>query len=407
MNILEINTVNFGSTGKIMKGIAAIAREKGDHVWLCYPKYDMNQKNRVEGDILIGNRLSFYLHLKITAYLGLNGCGSVLSTFRFLREVDRLNIDAIHLHNLHNSYINLPILFRYLKRKRIPVIWTLHDCWAFTGQCPHFAVAKCAKWKKGCHHCPQTNLYPSSHVDRTRLMWKLKRKWFTGIENMTIVTPSQWLTDLVKQSYLKDYPVKVIHNGIDLSVFKPTASDFRERHGIPTDKPILLGVAFGWGERKGLDVFVKLAQDLGDAYQIVLVGTDDRIDALLPANIISIHRTQDQHELAEIYSAADVFVNPTREEVLGLVNIEANACGTPVITFKSGGSPECIDTTSGAVVECDDVEEMKLEIIRACTKRPYCAEKCRSRAEQFDANKVYQEYLNLYHCIAEQRQDAS
>lgn len=226
-------------------------------------------------------------------------------------------------------------------------------------------------------------------------MWKCKRKWFTGIENCTIVTPSQWLADLVKQSYLKDYPVKVINNGIDLSIFKPTEGNFREKHGI-VGKKVVLGVAFGWGKRKGLDIFIELTRRLQKDYQIVLVGADDEVDKLLPFNIISIHRTQNQKELAEIYTAADVFANPTREEVLGLVNVESLACGTPVVTFKSGGSPECIDDTCGSVVDCDDVDAMEFEIRRICEKKTYSVEACIQRARKFDMNVRFDEYVSLY-----------
>lgn len=277
------------------------------------------------------------------------------------------------------------------------MIWTLHDCWSFTGHCPYFDIAHCDKWKTGCHNCPQYREYPQSLFDNSKFMWKLKKKWFTGVENMTIVTPSQWLADLVKQSYLKDYPVKVINNGIDLSVFKPADSDFREKYHISADKEILLGVAFGWGKRKGLDVFLELDKRLdAEKYQIVLVGTDDAVDKQLPENIISIHRTQNQQELAEIYSAADLFVNPTREENYPTVNMESIACGTPVLTFNTGGSPEIPDDTCGAVVPCDDVDAMEREIVRICRDKPFTKEVCLARAKAFDMNDRFEEYVELY-----------
>jgi glycosyltransferase involved in cell wall biosynthesis len=227
-------------------------------------------------------------------------------------------------------------------------------------------------------------------------MHNRKKALFSGLD-MTIVTPSQWLADLVKQSFLKDYPVKVIHNGIDLSVFRPTPSNFREKYGIARDKKILLGVAFGWGARKGLDVFIDLAHRLDpDHYQIVLVGTDENTDKQLPENIISIHRTQNQAELAEVYTAADLFVNPTREENYPTVNMEALACGTPVLTFRTGGSPEILDETCGAVVACDDVDAMEREIIRICAEAPYSEAACLKRAEGFDHNQRFEEYIHLY-----------
>ena len=219
---------------------------------------------------------------------------------------------------------------------------------------------------------------------------------------MTIVTPSEWLASLVKESYLKDYPVKVINNGIDLNIFKPTESDFIKKYALE-NKYIVLGVAFGWGRRKGLDVFIELAKRLDEEkYKIVLAGTDDNVDKLLPDNIISIHRTQNQTELAEIYTAADVFANPTREENYPTVNMEALACGTPVVTFNTGGSPEMLDETCGAAVAKDDNDAMYNEIIRICEKKPYSMEACIKKAKGFDKNEKFGEYIRLYEVLNEQ-----
>lgn len=213
---------------------------------------------------------------------------------------------------------------------------------------------------------------------------------------MTIVTPSKWLAGLVKESYLKDYPVKVINNGIDLNIFKPTESDFRKKYGLE-NKYIVLGVAFGWGKRKGLDVFCELAKRLdSEKYQIVLVGTDDGIDELLPNNIISIHRTQNQTQLAEIYTAADVFANPTREENYPTVNMESIACGTPLVTFNTGGSPEIIDETCGTAVPKDDINAMCNEIIRVCETQPYSKVSCLKKAKGFNKNEKFEQYARLY-----------
>ena len=345
----------------------------------------------------IGSYRSRQLNVLLSRITGWNGCFSWFSTAKLLFEIKQFSPDIVQLHNLHDSYVNLPMLFRFLKKRKLRTIWTLHDCWAFTGHCPHFTMMKCDKWKTGCHHCPQYWEYPKSFVDNSRWMYRLKKKWLTGLEDMTIVTPSQWLADLVKESFLKEYPVKVIHNGIDLGIFKPTESDFRERYGIPAEKSVLLGVAFGWGVRKGLDVFVELTKRLDpDKYQIILVGTDDKTDKQLPENIISIHRTQNQTELAEIYTAADLFVNPTREEVLGMVNIESLACGTPVVTFNTGGSPECIDKTCGSVVPCDDIDALEQEILRICAEKSFSQADCLEQAKSFDMNARFQEYVDLY-----------
>ncbi len=400
MNVAEINILDNGSTGKIMLQIAGEAQKKGLNVITCSKGWTGRHKNTQQRNNInhfyINNFVSSTLHLIIGSYLGINGLLSFAATVRLIRLLKKKNVDLLHLHNLHAFCFNLPLLFRFIKKNKIPVIWTLHDCWAFTGRCPYFDLTKCEAWKIGCHNCPYPpKFYPQSYIDTTHMMWKLKRKWFTGIENCTIVTPSQWLADLVKKSYLMDYPVKVINNGIDLSVFQPTESGFREKHGLE-GKKIVLGVAFGWGVRKGLDVFIELAKRLPDHYRIVLVGTDDSVDKLLTANIISIHRTQNQKELAEIYTVADVFANPTREENYPTVNMECLACGTPVVTFKTGGSPEILDETCGSVVPCDDIDAMEMEIRRICEEKPYSFESCLMRAKSFDMNDRFEEYVEMY-----------
>lgn len=380
-----------------MLQIAAEARKQGHEVYTCCPKSRSNLKKKVDHQILIGNIFSRNLHIKLAKLTGYNGCFSILSTWNYLRKIKKISPDLIHLHNLHNCYINLPMLFRFIKKYNIRIIWTLHDCWSFTGQCPYFTLAKCEKWKIGCYECQSYREYPSSRVDKTQKMWKLKKKWFTGINNMTIVTPSQWLADLVKQSFLKDYPVQVINNGIDLEIFKPISSDFRQRYNISESQYVLLGVAFDWGKRKGLDIFVELSKRLDDKqYKIVLVGTDDSVDKILPKNIISIHRTQNQNELAEIYSAADLFVNPTREENYPTVNMESIACGTPVLTFRTGGSSEILDDKTGYVVDADDIDDLEKQIVCICTKQAFSEDDCLERAMKFANNIKFQEYINLY-----------
>lgn len=392
--LLSLNAVPYGSTAKIMIGIDAVARRElfpesqTASGFSTHPIRELPAKH-----IRIGGGFGKAFHVAMSRITGLDGCFSYWSTKRLLKKAG--SFDLLHLHNLHGYYINLPLLFRYIKKHGIPVVWTLHDCWAFTGHCPHFTMAGCERWKNGCHDCPQYREYPQSLFDNSKRMYKLKKKWFTGVKKLTVVTPSRWLADLAGESFLGEYPVKVIHNGIDLSVFQPTESDFRTKYHCE-DKFILLGVAFDWGVRKGLDVFAELSKRLDDRFQIVLVGTNEQIDSKLPSNIISIHRTQNQTELAQIYTAADLFVNPTREEVLGLVNIESLACGTPVVTFRSGGSPECIDETCGSVVECGDTDALEKEIGRIASERPYTKEACLNKAASFDMYARFEEYMDLY-----------
>lgn len=398
-NVAAINIIDIGSTGKIMLSVAEKARENGFLVYTVSSFWHGLKKEKTQdahNHHYFNSFFSNIIHYLFGRFCGLSGFGSIFSTLQLLRFLKKKKVQLIHLHILHGSYINLPLLFHFIKSHNISVVWTLHDCWSFTGRCPHFVVEKCDKWKTGCQNCPfSKKSYPQAYIDTTQMMWKFKRRWFTGIKHCTLVTPSYWLAGLVKQSYLKDYPIKVIHSGINLAVFKPTESDFRSRYGL-VGKKVVLGVAFGWGYRKGLDVFIELSKRLPDNYRIVLVGTDDNVDKQLPANIISIHRTQKQTELAEIYTDADVFANPTREEVLGLVNLEALACGTPVVTFETGGSPECIDETCGSVVPCDDIDAMEMEIRRICEERPYSKEACVVHLKNFDMNTKFQEYVDLY-----------
>lgn len=397
MNIVQINGGAVGSTGKIMFGISAVCTDEKQETLCAAPEVSSGNKTGRNLYIIQNNN-----HRKINVLLdritGRHNMHSKIATERLLKVISGFKPDIIQLHNLHEAYINLPMLFKYIKKHNIKTVWTLHDCWAFTGHCPYFDIVGCNKWKTGCYGCPQYKEYPKSLFDNSKYMYRLKKKWFTGVENMTIVTPSEWLASLVKESYLKDYPVKVINNGIDLNVFKPTESDFRKKYALE-NKYIVLGVAFGWGRRKGLDVFVELARRLDkEKYKVVLVGTDDNIDKLLPDNIISIHRTQNQTELAGIYTAADVFANPTREENYPTVNMEVLACGTPVVTFNTGGSPEMLDETCGAAVAKDDNDAMYNEIIRICEKKPYSLEACLKKARRFDMNERFKEYYDLYSC---------
>lgn len=399
MIIAQINTVNGGSTGNIMHEVADIARSEGHTVYTfsarIYRKGLKTEYRPIKDHFYYGNEAGSFFHKCAGRLTGLNGFFSFFSTARLIAKLKKLHVETVHLHNLHDFCINLPLLFRFIKRNDIKVIWTLHDCWSLTGHCPHYGEAKCERWKTGCGKCPQLMVNPRSYIDTTRWMWKCKKRLFCGVRDMTIVTPSKWLAEQVKQSYLKEYPVRVINNGIDVSVFRRTGSDFRKDHGCE-GKFVILDVASCWEHRKGLDVFVDLAKRLDDSYQIVLVGTDDGIDRILPENILSIHRTADRHELAQIYSAADLLVNPTREDTYPTVNMEAIACGTPVLTYRTGGSPEILDEDTGSVVECDDFEGLLGEIVRIREEKPFSRKKCCERGAGFDKHERFRSYLELY-----------
>lgn len=398
VKLVQINGGVFGSTGKIMFGIEKAAKENGFET-LCFSPVTASNKDKEPDNnyIKIGNFFSRRISVLLGRITGYSGCFAPFATLKMLKKIKEFKPGVIQLHNLHDSYVNLPMLFKFIKKHNIKTVWSLHDCWSFTGHCYHFQVAGCDKWKSGCFGCPQYKEYPSSVFDNSKKMYRLKKKWFTGIKDLTIVASSKWMANLLSESFLKEYPVAFINNGIDLDVFKYTPSSFREEYSIAKDKKILLGISFGWGYKKGLDVFCSLAETLDkDKYQIVLVGTDENTDKVLPNNIISIHTTNSQKELAQIYSAADLFVNPTREDTFPTVNIEAIACGLPVATTaNTGGGSEIIDSSCGITFNSEDVEAL-IEIIESFDYSKAKKDAAIKRAENYNKEIKFKEYVKLF-----------
>lgn len=396
MKIIQINTVyKKGSTGIIAYQIQQECFKNGLENVVAY-RYAENGQ-RYDNTYCVSTWLDCHIHNRIARYTKKTGAYSRIRTYKFIKYLKKEKPDIVHIHNIHGSFINISILFSYLKQADIKTVWTLHDCWSFTGNCPYFDMVKCNEWENGCRACDQYKTF--FNKKQSAQNWSLKRQLYSDMKNLVLVTPSKWLFDQVKQSFLRENQAVIINNGIDINVFKPVESDFRKKNELE-NKFVILGVAFGWSKRKGIDVFVELAKRLDPmGYKIVLVGTDNAIDHQLPDNIVKIHRTQNQRELAEIYSSADLFVNPTREEMFGLVNIEALACGTPGITFNTGGSPECYDNTCGSVVECDDIDALEKEIIRICRDKPFTKEACLKKAKRFDMNDRFKEYVELYKSI--------
>ena len=394
MRVLQINSVcGVGSTGRIATDLYKVLEEQGHE---CLIAYGRGTAPEGINSYKIGTNLDNYLHVARTRLLDQHGYGSKRPTIELVKKIKEYNPDIIHLHNLHGYYLNLEVLFNYLAESNKPVVWTLHDCWAFTGHCSHFEYVGCDKWKFGCNKCVQKNEYPRSGlIDNCQENFKIKKKLFTSIKKLTIITPSQWLSNLVKQSYLKRYPVKVIKNGIDLTKFKPTASNLREVYKLE-NKKIVLGVASQWGIRKGLTVFNQLALQLPSEFQVVLVGVTDKQKNGLEDKIICIPKTNSVSELAAIYSSADIFLNPTFEDTFPTTNLESLACGTPVITFDTGGSVESISYDTGVVVKKDDFNQLKNTIQKILKSQYFSLDKCMKRAELFDKNERYQEYIHQY-----------
>ena len=389
MKVFQINSVcGTGSTGRIVCDIKEMLESEQNKCQIAYGRgfYDDPDCIKIESDLV------FKAHVFFSRITDRQGFYSTSATKRLVRSIEHFDPDIIHLHNLHGYYLDIRVLFEFLKQYNKPIVWTLHDCWAFTGHCAYFTYAKCDKWRTGCGQCPQKNAYPASYIlDDSKKSFSEKKRLFTGVENLNIVTPSNWLADLTKESFLGKFPVHTINNGVDLSVFKPTESDFKEKHSL-RGKKIILGIANIWEKRKGLDDFVALSQILPENYKIVLVGLTEKQIASLPKNILGITNTANINELVELYSAADVFVNPTKEDNFPTVNMEAIACGTPVVTYNTGGSGEMLDERCGKVVESGDIKAL----LNAITKMELNPEDCRNKALEFEKNKQYNLYMELY-----------
>ena len=401
LRLLQINVcANQGSTGRIAEQIGGMVRSHG---WDSYLVYGRGYGGSVSHPVKLGSAIDVYLHVFFTRLTDRHGLFSTRATQKLIKQIQTIKPNIIHLHNIHGYYINYKVLFEYLRKTNIPVVWTLHDCWSMTGHCTHFEFAKCDRWKTGCYNCPEKKSYPSSlFLDRSRQNYIEKQKLFTSVNNITIVPVSKWLGNVVKDSFLKDYDVKVIQNGIDIQTFRPLQSDIKERYGISAHKKIVLGVASPWTQRKGFDDFLKLYELLPqDKYQIVLIGLSDKQCRQQPNGIIGLHRTHSVKELVKWYASADVFVNPTYEDSYPTTNLEAISCGTPVVTYKTGGSPESITPETGRVVERCDLEALVSAINELCSEdRDEISKRCREYAiAHFDRKDCFKKYIQLYENI--------
>lgn len=361
MNILLINSVcGIGSTGRICTGLAQQFEKDGHTVKIAYGRNGYVPEQFEKYAVRIGTDFDVKLHALQTRLFDTHGFCSKNATKKFLTWAEEYNPDLVWLHNIHGYYINIEMLFTWLKtRPNMQVKWTLHDCWSFTGHCACFTMANCNKWQTQCTKCPQIRHYPSAFCDNSKNNFLRKKAAFTGVKNMTLITPSKWLANLVKQSFLKEYPVEVVYNTIDKNIFKPTPSDFRQKYHLQ-NKKIILGVANVWNDTKGFRDFIRLAQKIDGTYKVVLVGLTDKQIKNLPANCIGIKRTNSPQELAQIYTAADIFFNPTYEDNYPTVNLEAQACGCSVITYDTGGCKETIYTENSKVIPVGKWEDVLL-----------------------------------------------
>lgn len=394
--LLQINTtLNYGSTGRIAENIGLIAKKEG---WRSVIAHGPRMTNPSQLETIRTNSLfDEKIHGAIySLLLDKHGLGSKKTTERFIETVKNdIKPDIIHLHNIHGYYLNYEILFEYLQTINVPIVWTLHDCWSFTGHCASFDAIKCYKWKIGCSNCPQRNHYPVSlFYDNTRSNYKLKKKLFSSIcDNLTIVPVSHFLESYVRESFLGECNINVIHNGINIDTF------YHHRKKGNSNKFRIIGVASPWSKRKGLTDFYKLREMLpADSFEIVLIGLTQKQISKLPQGITGFERTQSVTELAQHYSDSSVFLNPTYEDNYPTTNLESIACGTPVITYRTGGSPESITKDTGIVVEKGDINGL-LDAIHTISKwdSNLTSIKCREYAiTHFDMNICFNKYLELY-----------
>jgi len=388
---------NRGSTGRIAEDIGNLIISKGWESYIAFGRYPKPSNSKL---IRIGNFLDIFLHVLLTRFFDDHGFGSIRSTKKLLKVIDNIKPDIVHLHHIHGYYINIELLFDYLRSIKVPVVWTFHDCWSFTGHCAYFTYADCYKWEQNCNNCPQKSEYPTSiFVDNSYNNFLIKKKIFTSLsERLTIVSVSNWLNNLVERSFFKNQDKRVIYNGIDLNIFKPIdCNKVLEKHRIGNRK-VILGVANPWSNRKGLFDFIKLNELLDDRYVIILVGLNNRQIEMLPTNIIGVNKTDSQQELNEYYNVADVFLNLSMEETFGLTTAESLAAGTPVIVYNNSASPELINGDIGIAINPKNFKEILDAVVffTSGNEKQYQISCNNFIREKFNKIDCYENYYSLY-----------
>lgn len=396
--VLRMNT----STGRIMQEIGDLAMKAGWESYVAYSKGRDGVRESTSRAVAVGDQFSVAVHGLQTRLFDRHGLASSYATRYFIKRIEEIDPDIIHIHNIHGYFLNYRILFDYLSKADKPVVWTVHDCWLYTGHCYHYMGIGCDRWKAGCHDCPQKRQFPSSLLfDRSALNYRDKRQAFCSMPKdlMTIVPVSEWMRNEMSESFLKDYRYKVIHNGIDTGIFSPSDADaaVREKYGIG-NRRIILGLANIWCREKGWDDFIELSKFLKDDEVIVMVGVKPDQARVLPQGIIPIARTENVRQLAELYSAAEVFVNPTWQDNYPTVNLESISCGTPVITYNTGGSVESVTPATGVIVPQGDIKALRQAISRTEAKgKAHYKIPCREYAiTHFRKEDRYADYLRLY-----------
>lgn len=398
LKVVQINSsCEFGSTGRITVEISKKLDARGIENYIFYSG---NRKSQEKNGVLINSKLSIRVHQFLSRILGDQGWHSYFSTRRLVRRLNKIMPDIIHLHNLHGYYLHIGVLFSYLSNTNAKIIWTLHDCWAFTGHCAHFTGVECDKWKEHCGDCPQKKEYPySCFWDRSSILFERKKRLYNAVPNMTITTVSEWLGNVTAQSkLLQTHNICVIPNGVDIQIFRPRTPLKKINNIDISNKQVILGVANVWSDRKGLSDFKKLSCMISNDFVIVLVGVKKEQQIDMPRNIICVERTASVAVLAELYSTASVYFNASIEETFGLTTIEAMACGTPVITYQSTACAEPVTSNTGIVVNPKDLEGVWLAIQKICSEgKNHFFDACREHViQKYTAERIYTQYVDLY-----------
>ena len=386
MRVLHINICGNLSTGNIASDIIRVVNKNGGEGILAYARGTRDDDIET---IQIGTKWDVYIHAFMSRITDRTGFYSKKATQRLVKQIEQINPDIIHLHNIHGYYIHIGVLFEYLKACGKPIVWTQHDCWAFTGHCPYFTAANCNRYQTGCYKCPLKREYPASLLrDQSARNYREKKELFTNVPKLTLVAPSNWVKEVVGKSFLKDYDCRVICNGVDSRKFyRREGKFFRKKYHLE-DKKLVLGVASAWSPRKGYDDFIQLSKLMDSNIRLIMVGLKKEQIAKLPENVVGIERTASVDELAQIYSEADIYFNASVEETMGLTTMEAIMCGTPAIVYQATAVPECITEHNGCVVEPHDIQSVA-ELIREKVW------------ERFEKNLPYhQRYLKEVACRA-------
>ena len=395
--LLQINvTANWGSTGKIAEQIGHIAKDNGWDSYIAYGR----MSNPSESELLkIGNTFDVYCHYAESRIFDREGLASRGATKKLIQQINDIRPDVIHLHNIHDHYLNYPILLSYISKKRIPVVWTFHDCWAFTGHCTYFQEMNCEKWKTGCNHCPQS----LGLIDKSERNYLLKKQITDRLHGLVIVPVSEWLASYVRSSFFKNREITVVDNGIDTDIFKPTPIAPAQFSSIPEGRFVILAMANGWdfGGRKGLDDYIEMSKMLSDDECIVLVGMSSDMIKKMPSNIVGINKVNDQKLLAHLYTKADVVTSLSSAETFGMTVIEANACGTPVVVYDNSAPPYLVTEQTGLIARNKDVADAynKIQIIKKRGKSYYSEPCVKYAREKYDKRVCFKKYLDIYESL--------